>query len=135
MEDRQIEEVKDTNEMGEASEEKLTSEETKEEREKLSEKQAEAVMEAILFAMGDTVEISRLAQTVGLDPRTVKKILRRMEERYAKEAGKLMLFLAAGSLIMTVLLYFQVIAAVVQIVVWIIVFGILWKKMDERYGA
>ena len=57
------------------------------------------------------------------------------EERYANEAGKLMLFLAAGSLIMTVLLYFQVIAAVVQIVVWIIVFGILWKKMDERYGA
>ena len=57
------------------------------------------------------------------------------EERYAKEAGKLMLFLAAGSLVMTVLLYFQVIAAVVQIVVWIIVFGILWKKMDERYGA
>ena len=55
--------------------------------------------------------------------------------RYAKEAGKLMLFLAAGSLIMTVLLYFQVIAAVAQIVVWIIVFGILWKKMDERYGA
>ena len=47
----------------------------------------------------------------------------------------LMLFLAAGSLVMTVLLYFQVIAAVVQIVVWIIVFGILWKKMDERYGA
>ena len=46
-----------------------------------------------------------------------------------------MLFLAAGSLVMTVLLYFQVIAAVVQIVVWIIVFGILWKKMDERYGA
>ena len=36
---------------------------------------------------------------------------------------------------MTVLLYFQVIAAVAQIVVWIIVFGILWKKMDERYGA
>ena len=42
------------------------------------------------------------------------------EERYAKEASKLMLFLAAGSLIMTV---------------WIIVFSILWKKMDERYGA
>ena len=57
------------------------------------------------------------------------------EFEYAKEAGKLMLFLAAGSLVMTVLLYFQVIAAVVQIVVWIIVFGILWKKMDERYGA
>ena len=46
-----------------------------------------------------------------------------------------MLFLAAGSLIMTVVLYFQVIAAVVQIVVWFIVFSILWKKMDERYGA
>ena len=57
------------------------------------------------------------------------------EERYATEAGKLMLFLAAGSLIMTVLLYFHVIAAVVQIVVWVVIFGILWKKMDERYGA
>ena len=57
------------------------------------------------------------------------------EERYATEAGKLMLFLAAGSLIMTVLLYFHVVAAVVQIVVWVVIFGILWKKMDERYGA
>ena len=57
------------------------------------------------------------------------------EKHYAAEAGKLMLFLAAGSLIMAVLLYFQVIVAVVQIVVWVIVFGILWKKMDERYGA
>ena len=46
-----------------------------------------------------------------------------------------MLFLAAGSLIMTVLLYFHVVAAVVQIVVWVVIFGILWKKMDERYGA
>ena len=57
------------------------------------------------------------------------------EERYATEAGKLMLFLAAGSLIMTVLLYFHVVAAVVQIVVWVVIFGILWKKMNERYGA
>ena len=57
------------------------------------------------------------------------------EERYATEAGKLMLFLAAGSLIMTVLLYFHVIAAVVQIVAWVVIFGVLWKKMDERYGA
>ena len=57
------------------------------------------------------------------------------EERYATEAGKLMLFLAAGSLIMTVLLYFPVVAAVVQIVVGVVIFGILWKKMDERYGA
>ena len=46
-----------------------------------------------------------------------------------------MLFLAAGSLIMTVLLYLHVVAAVVQIVVWVVIFGILWKKMDERYGA
>lgn len=55
------------------------------------ESKAEAVIEAILFTMGDTVEISKLAETVGCDVRTVKKILEKMEERYAAEDRGIML--------------------------------------------
>ncbi len=55
------------------------------------ESKAEAVIEAILFTMGDTVEISKLAETVGCDVRTVKKILGKMEERYAAEDRGIML--------------------------------------------
>lgn len=57
------------------------------------------------------------------------------EEMYAKGAGKLMLFLAAASLVMAVILYWSAIAAVVEICVCIVVFGILWKKMEEKYGG
>ncbi len=57
----------------------------------LDESKAEAVIEAILFTMGDTVEISKLAETVGCDVRTVKKILEKMEERYAAEDRGIML--------------------------------------------
>lgn len=56
------------------------------------------------------------------------------EEMYAKEAGKLMLFLAVGSLVMIGVMYFNAIASVAVICVWIVVFGILWKRMDEKYG-
>ena len=46
---------------------------------------AEAVIEAILFTMGESVEISRLAEVVEEDVKTTKDILRQMEERYARE--------------------------------------------------
>jgi len=46
---------------------------------------AEAVIEAVLFTMGETVEISRLADVIEEDVKTTKDILAGMEERYAKE--------------------------------------------------
>ena len=36
---------------------------------------AKAIMEAILFAMGESVEISRLAEVIEEDAKTTKKIL------------------------------------------------------------
>lgn len=57
------------------------------------------------------------------------------EEMYAKEAGKLMLFLAVGSLAMAGIMYWNTIAAFVVIFIWVIIFAILWKKMDEKYGG
>lgn len=43
---------------------------------------AKAVMEAVLFAMGESVEISRLADVIEEDLRTTKKILAEMAEEY-----------------------------------------------------
>ncbi len=46
---------------------------------------AEAVIEAVLFTMGESVEISRLADVIEEDVKTTRKILKDMEERYARE--------------------------------------------------
>lgn len=46
---------------------------------------AEAVLEAVLFTMGETVEISRLAELIEEDIKTTKEILNQMEARYARE--------------------------------------------------
>ena len=37
---------------------------------------AEAILESILFTMGDSVEISKLAEVIELDVRKTKKILK-----------------------------------------------------------
>lgn len=57
------------------------------------------------------------------------------EEMYAKTAGKLLLFLAIASLCMALLFCVSAIAAVVEICICIVIFGILWRKMDIKYGG
>ena len=47
-------------------------------------KKAKAVLEAVLFAMGESVEISRLAAVIEEDAKTTKEILGEMEKEYAK---------------------------------------------------
>lgn len=74
--------------------ERQNTEEIPEEKEKapeLNETQAEAVIESVLFTMGDTVEIGKLAELTGRDLRSVKKILKKMQERYEKEDRGIML--------------------------------------------
>lgn len=46
---------------------------------------AEAILEAILFTMGDSVEISRLASVLEMTNKEVKEILLGMQEKYAAE--------------------------------------------------
>ena len=54
----------------------------------------EAVLEAILFTMGESVEISRLAAVVELSNHEVKEILDHMQENYIKDnRGISLLFL------------------------------------------
>ena len=51
----------------------------------LDEKKVEAIFEAILFAMGDAVEVEKLAAAAGVSVDDAQKILYRMMEQYQNE--------------------------------------------------
>ena len=51
----------------------------------MEQKKLQAAIEAILFAMGGSVELKKLAQAIGHDEETTKKIIRQMMDRYEKE--------------------------------------------------
>lgn len=46
---------------------------------------AEAVLEAVLFTMGDSVEVKSLADVIEEDVKVTREILKDMEERYEEE--------------------------------------------------
>lgn len=48
-------------------------------------KKAEAVIEAVLFTMGESVELSRLARVIEADEKTTKEIIYGMIKRYEEE--------------------------------------------------
>lgn len=54
-------------------------------------------MEAILFTMGDSVEIDKLAAVIEKDVKTTKKILSEMKEKYEEEERGLSLIELDGS--------------------------------------
>lgn len=48
-------------------------------------KQIEAAIEAILFTMGDSVELSRIATAIGHDEETTKRLIHNMMDKYQHE--------------------------------------------------
>ena len=48
-------------------------------------KETEAAIEAILFAMGGSVELPRIARAIGVDEKTTGGIIRNMVDRYQEE--------------------------------------------------
>ncbi len=58
---------------------------------------AEAVIEAILFTMGDSVEIDKLAAVIEENVKTTKKILAEMKEHYEQENRGISLIELDGS--------------------------------------
>ena len=48
-------------------------------------KQAEAAIEAVLFTMGESVELSRIAKALEEEEETVRNVIHQMMERYEKE--------------------------------------------------
>lgn len=59
----------------------------------------------------------------------------RDEEKYAVAAGKLILFLGAATLVMAILIFVNVYAALAEFVVCLLIMGFLWKRVEEKYGA
>ncbi len=48
-------------------------------------KEAQGAIEAILFAMGDSVELKQIAAAIGQDTDTTRKIIRQMMDQYESE--------------------------------------------------
>ena len=48
-------------------------------------KRIESIIEAILFTMGDSVEVSHIASAIEHDTSTTRKIIRNMMDRYEEE--------------------------------------------------
>ena len=62
--------------------------ERKKEENNVEREKAKSVIEAILFTMGDAVEISRLAEVIEVDKKEIKELLEEMKQDYlAKEKG------------------------------------------------
>lgn len=57
------------------------------------------------------------------------------EKGYSKEGGKLILFFGGATLLMAILVCVNLYAAVAEIIICTVIFGILWKKMNDKYGA
>ena len=56
------------------------------------------------------------------------------KEQYAVKGGRLILFLAGGFLIMTVLSFFSTLLSILFSFVALAVFAFFWKKMNDEYG-
>lgn len=48
-------------------------------------KKAEAIIEAVLFAMGDSVEMSKLVHVLEIEPKEVRSIIAGMNEKYQSQ--------------------------------------------------
>ena len=57
----------------------------KEYKKKMRTKQLESIIEAILFTMGDSVEVSKIASAIEKDVPTTEKLIHNMMDKYQKE--------------------------------------------------
>ena len=55
------------------------------------------------------------------------------KEGYCRDAGRLLIFFAIGTFLMGVLESINAIAALVQIIIWVSVLFVLWKKLEDKY--
>lgn len=51
----------------------------------MDKKKAEAIIEAVLFAMGDSVEMSKLVHVLEMEPQQIRNIIDEMNHKYKKE--------------------------------------------------
>lgn len=51
----------------------------------MEQKKIEAIIEAVLFAMGDSVELTKLIHVLEMDAKEIRKVIEAMNERYQQE--------------------------------------------------
>lgn len=57
------------------------------------------------------------------------------EKEYASQGSRLMFFYGGVSLVMSILMFVNVLAAVAECIIGTVIFGVLWKRMNDRYGV
>lgn len=55
------------------------------------------------------------------------------EKAYARAGGKLILFYGIATLLMAILIFVNIYVAVGEIIIGTVIFGILWKWMNDKY--
>jgi len=73
-----------------------------------------------------------ITQDAGIIRNDRKKLLKD-EKEYARKCGILVLFYGAGTLLMIVLLFVNVYAAVGEIILWTVALGIGWKITADQH--
>lgn len=63
----------------------------------MKKKKYEAIIEAILFTMGKSVELEKIAEAIELDKKETEKIIKHMMEHYTKNAGGLQIIELDGA--------------------------------------
>ncbi len=95
----------------------------------------------IPVGLGVVCLVYGLYMIITKDPSKLRKKddnrLLRDDKKYAEVGGYLMLFMAFGCLVMVLIIEFlhNEMLATIESFVWFIIFGILWKKMNDKYGA
>ena len=82
---------------------------------KLKIKQMEGIIEAILFTMGDSVEIGKIARALEQDEETTRKVIHKMMDKYvAEDRGVRIIELDGAFLVLLLLQLRQTIFCYVQ---------------------
>ena len=99
----------------EAKTKEQAADEAKQGKKMAESKSLEGAIEAILFSVGDSVEIAKLSEVLETDKKKIREILTRMQEKYeSEERGIRIMFLEDAVQLCTKPEYYQQLIKVVQ---------------------
>ena len=55
------------------------------------------------------------------------------KEGFCRDTGKIIIFFAVGSFLMAVVELLSPMAALIQMIVWVVITFVLWKKVNDKY--
>lgn len=86
MEENRLDEtIKEEKKVQESKAEEQAGDVAKKKKTKIESKSLEGAIEAILFSVGDSVEIAKLSEVLETDKKKIRKILTKMQEKYESE--------------------------------------------------